>query len=121
MQDDLSLSEVKKEWHSTTKSYISGFFLCLLLTCTSFLLVATRWIDGEFLIISIVALALLQAVVQLLLFMKAGKESKPRWKTLTLSFMILVLLIIVTGSLWIMYDLNQRVMTEMHTKEFHHD
>lgn len=113
MEHELSLAEIQKEWHSTVQSYIRGFILSLLLTCSSFFLVATRWLEGGILILSIALLGVLQAIVQLLFFMKAGKEKKPRWKTLALIFMIFVLLIIVTGSLWIMYDLNERVMTGM--------
>lgn len=116
MEDDTNLKTLQIEWHSTTESYIKGFILSFILTSTSFLLVAMKWITGYWLVMSIATLGLIQAIVQLIFFMKAGKEEKPRWKTLTLFFMILVLLIIVLGSLWIMYDLDQRVMTEMNRK-----
>ena len=49
-----------------------------------------------------------------------GQEAKPRWETLIFCFMVLILLIIVIGSLWIMNDLNERVMPEM-TREMSHD
>ena len=32
MHDDLSLEEIKKEWHGTLKSYVIGFIASLLLT-----------------------------------------------------------------------------------------
>lgn len=114
MHEELTLKEIKKEYHGTLKSYIIGFFASLLLTTTSFLMVIEKWIAGNTLIFTIVGLACTQAVFQLLFFLHLGKEAKPRWETLIFYFMVMVLLIIVIGSLWIMYDLNHRVMGNMH-------
>ncbi len=113
MHDELSLKETQKEWHGTYTSYCIGFFASLALTGTSFLLVVTDVLSGSVLNITIAALALMQAVFQLMFFLHLGQEEKPRWETIIFSFMLLLLLIIVIGSLWIMYDLDQRVMSGM--------
>lgn len=113
MSDNLSLKETKKEWHGTFKAYVIGFIASLLLTAASFLLVITKSISGKFLIYTIAVLALIQAIVQLLFFLHLGQEEKPRWETVTFFFMVLVLLIVVLGSLWIMADLDARVMSNM--------
>lgn len=55
-------------------------------------------------------LASVQLVVQLLFFLHLGEESKPRWKLLSLIFALIILGIIVFGSLWIMFDLQSRMM-----------
>jgi cytochrome o ubiquinol oxidase subunit IV len=112
MHQDLSLKEIQKEWHGTLTSYLIGFALAIILTCISFFLVITRYFSDQILLYTIVGLAILQGLVQLLLFLHVGQEAKPRWETLVFGFMVLVLLIIAIGSLWIMHDLNYRMMPE---------
>lgn len=113
MHDELSLSEIKKEWHGTWKTYIIGFVSSLLLTTASFFLVITKVLTGKNLIYAVVGLALAQAVFQLIYFLHLGEEAKPRWQLGIFFFMLLILLIVVGGSLWIMNDLNDRVMSNM--------
>lgn len=115
MSSELSLIEIKKEWHGTLQAYVIGFISSLFLTIASFLLVITKVLTGRALVYTIVALALIQAIFQLLFFLHVGQEAKPRWETLVFYFMLLVLLIISVGSLWIMNDLNDRVMSHMET------
>lgn len=113
MHDHLSLKAIQKEWHGTVKSYLIGFIASLLLTTLSFALVFTQALTGPALVYTIIGLALTQAILQLLFFLHVGQEPKPRWETLVFLFMVMVLMIIVGGSLWIMNDLNDRVMSEM--------
>jgi cytochrome o ubiquinol oxidase operon protein cyoD len=121
MTHDLSLKEIKKEWHGSLRSYVIGFTASLLLTAVSFFLVITRIFQEQTLIYTIIALAIVQAIIQLLFFLHIGQEeAKPRWATLILAFTILILLAIVVGSLWIMNDLNARMMPNM-TMEQSHD
>ena len=119
MHNELSLKEIKKEWHGTLKSYLVGFIACLILTSTAFVLVLSETLSGTTLIYTLTGLALLQAVIQLIFFLHEGQEPKPRWETLVFYFMILVLLIIALGSLWIMSDLNERVMPAMQMEKSH--
>lgn len=114
MSHDPSLQEIKKEWHGTIKSYLIGFTASLLLSITSFLLVVTKTLTGTKLVYTIATLALIQAIFQIRLFLHVGQEPKPKWETLVFAFMLTILLIIVLGSLWIMNDLNNRVMSNMH-------
>lgn len=119
MTHELSLNEIKKEWHGTLKSYLIGFTGSLLLTALSFSLVAFKLIAGQFLIYTIVGLALAQAILQLIYFMHLGQEDRPQWESITFYFMVIVLLIIAVGSLWIMHDLNERVMSNMSMEMVH--
>lgn len=121
MSHDLSLKEAQHEWHGTLKSYLIGFFLSLLLTSLSFYLVTSNHLSGHTLIYTLISLAGIQALVQLLLFLHIGQEPKPRWETFILCFTIVVLLILVLGSLWIMHDLDERVMANMVHQEMAHD
>lgn len=113
MEYDLSLAEMQKKWHGTLQSYLTGFILSIILTGTAFFLAWARPFPEYPLIFSLIALGILQALAQVLFFLHVGKESKPRWETLVFLFMILVLLIVVIGSLWIMFDLHHRVMPHM--------
>jgi cytochrome o ubiquinol oxidase operon protein cyoD len=115
-----SLKEIQKEWHGTLKSYLIGFAASILFTTLSFAIVATTLFSKPTLIYTLVSLALGQAIFQLVFFLHVGQEPKPRWETLVFLFMVMVLIIIVLGSLWIMYDLNNRVMPDM-AMEMSHD
>jgi len=120
MSTELSLNKIKKEWHGSWKTYIIGFVSSLILTSASFLLVITKALTGRSLIYAIIGLGLTQAIFQLIYFLHLGQESKPRWQMWIFFFMLLILLIVVGGSLWIMSDLNDRVMSDMNM-EMHHD
>lgn len=109
MHNELTLKEVKAEWHGSGRAYVIGLVSSLLLTCLSFALVAFDLLPSHIAIYTLVALAVVQAILQLRYFLHLGQEPKPRWETLTFLFMILLLLIIVIGSLWIMSDLNARM------------
>lgn len=119
MKED-SLREIQKEWHGSLKGYLIGFVTSILLTVASFYLVVSKALTGRVLVHTILSLALVQAATQLICFLHVGQESKPKWDMLTFYFMILVLLIVVVGSIWIMFDLNDRMMSGM-TMDVPHD
>lgn len=120
MHDNLSLKEIQKEWHGTLKSYVIGFIASILLTIASFSLVITKLLKGQSLVYTLIGLAIVQAIIQLRFFLHVGQEAKPRWETLVFYFMVMVLLIVAIGSLWIIWDLNNRMMTDM-PMEMTHD
>ena len=95
------------------KVYALGFFLSLLLTFASFWTVSMQLLPRSILIPLLIGMALIQAAVQLVCFLHLGRGAKPDWNLTVFLFMLLVLIIIVGGSLWIMYNLNYRMMPEM--------
>lgn len=119
MTTDLSLKETQKEWHGTLTAYLIGFLSCLVLTGASFFLVAAKLLSEQHLIYTIVALALVQALIQLRFFLHMGQEAKPRWETIVFYFMFTILLIIAGGSLWIMHNLETRTMSSMEKEAVH--
>jgi cytochrome o ubiquinol oxidase operon protein cyoD len=122
MGHDLSLKEIQKEWHGTVKSYMIGFLASLLLTGASFLLVISKLLSGHLLVYSLIGLAVVQAIVQVLFFLHVGQEAKPRWETIAFRFTVLFVLIVLIGTLWVMHDLDERVMSGMNMdKEMSHD
>lgn len=90
-------------------SYITGFILSIFLTLAAYVTVVQHVLSGGQLVGVIIGLALVQFLVQLFFFLHLGRESRPRWKLFVLFFMILVVLILVLGSIWIMYNLNYRM------------
>ncbi len=97
-------------------SYIIGFALSIILTLVAFLLVHIHvahhhtYPPDSFMMIILPVLAVIQLFVQLIFFLHLSRESKPRWNALALSFAITVIVILVIGSLWIMSNLNYRMM-----------
>lgn len=119
MSEELSLKQLQKQWHGSLKAYAIGFTGSLILTLLSFYLALTEHISGNQLIYTLVGIALVQAVVQLLFFLHLGQEGSPHWDTVIFIFMFVILLIISIGSLWVMHDLNARMMPPM--EEMKHD
>ena len=121
MSHELSLQECQQKWHGSLKAYLYGFFGSIVLTGISFSLVVFHVLSGSALIYTLVGLALVQATVQLLFFLHLGQEEKPKTETMVFCFMLLILSIIAIGTLWVMHDLNERMMPKMKTdKEMHH-
>ena len=88
------------------QTYVVGFILSLLLTLTAYIAVNDHMLNRRNLILFIVGLALVQLWVQLLFFLHLGSRPAQRWNLMVFLFAGLVVLILVFGSLWIMYNLN---------------
>lgn len=111
MHKEPDFNEIQKEWHGSLQAYLIGFGASIILTVVAFLVVWMRTtMTREVVIFTLLGLAAAQATAQVLFFLHVGEEAKPRWETLVFLFTVLVLLIIVAGSLWIMADLDSRVM-----------
>lgn len=102
-------------------SYTSGFVSSIILTIAAYQLVVNHVLAGWALIFTILGLAVVQLLVQLLYFLHLGRESKPRWNLVVFGFMLLVVVIIAGGSLWIMKNLNYRTMSPAQTKTYLRD
>ncbi len=103
----------RPEEQGTFKFYLLGFIFCVVLTLTAYFLVDKHLLTGWTLIFAILGLGVIQMAIQLLFFMHLGGEKNPHWNLLVFFFMLMVLVIIVFGSLWIMYSLNYREMSPM--------
>lgn len=94
---------------TTLRSYIFGFILSIGLTLWAYVSVVYHSFSGKALLAWLLGLAVVQFFVQMIFFLHIGSETKPRWRRLTLLMMITVVLIVVLGSIWIMYNLNYRM------------
>jgi len=103
---------IKQQGTATT--YVIGFLLSIVLTLAAFFLVYKNLLTGSVLIYSIVGLAILQVLIQLLFFLHLGDEPKPYWNTMVFLFMLLTAAIVVIGSIWIMYNLDYNMAMTTH-------
>lgn len=95
--------------HGKLAAYVNGFVLSIVLTLLAYFATVQHLWSSRVLMAVLLLLAVAQFGVQLLLFMHVGQEAKPRWKRLTIVLMIFFALIVVLGSIWIIYNLNYRM------------
>lgn len=95
---------------SSVASYVIGFVLAVTLTLVAYFIVVNHLLSGMALAMTLMGLAAVQLLVQLVFFLHLGRDRKSRWNVASFYFMLLVLLILVVGSLWIMNNLNYNMM-----------
>lgn len=96
--------------HGTLKSYIIGFILSIALTVIPYAIVVHHLLSADAVIIAIVALGIVQLLVQLIFFLHLSSAPDQRWNVMTFAFTVLILVILVIGSLWIMWNMNYNMM-----------
>jgi cytochrome o ubiquinol oxidase operon protein cyoD len=92
------------------KPYLIGFVLALLLTAIPFALVATRALPRLAMLVTIAIAALIQILVHLRFFLHIGFRSTPRENLIAMAFAIVLIVFMVGGTFWIMFDLYHRMM-----------
>ncbi|VTU12880.1 MULTISPECIES: cytochrome o ubiquinol oxidase subunit IV [unclassified Variovorax] len=97
--------------HSTLKGYMTGFVLSVILTAIPFWLVMGKVFDkSSTTAIVILAFAAVQIVVHMIYFLHMNTRSEGGWSLLALIFTIVLVVITLSGSLWVMYHLNHNMM-----------
>lgn len=94
----------------TMIQYVVGFLCSLVLTLGAYAIVVGQVLSGVILVVVLGGLALAQMIIQLVFFLHVTDESRPRFRLLSFGFMTVILIIVVAGSLWIMYHLNDNMM-----------
>ena len=92
------------------KTYLTGFVLALILTAIPFAVVLNHIWSPVATIIVIVSAGVVQILVHLHYFLHLDTSSAARWNVLAILFTLLIMIIFVGGSLWIMSNLNYRMM-----------
>jgi len=92
------------------KSYGTAFVLSILLTAIAFALVMSGLVSRPVIIAGIVGAALVQMLVHLHFFLHLDTSSSERWNVLALVFTLMIMVLFIGGSLWIMFNLNSRMM-----------
>lgn len=100
--------------HGSLKSYTTGFVLAVILTVIPFWLVMNEVIGvSSTMGLVLLALAAVQIVVHMVYFLHMNTRSEGGWTFLALVFTIILVVIMLAGSLWVMYNLNHNMMPGM--------
>ena len=105
--------------HSTLGGYLTGFVLSVFLTAVPFWLVMGKVFDkSSTTAIVILLIGAVQIVVHMIYFLHMNAKSEGGWNMLSLMFTLTLVVITLTGSLWVMFHLNSNMMPQMqHAQE----
>ena len=99
---------------STMKGYMTGFFLAVVLTAIPFWLVMDKVIpDSRTLAVVLLIFGAIQIVVHMIYFLHMNTKSEGGWNMLALIFTLVLVVITLSGSIWVMYHLNTNMMPGM--------
>lgn len=100
--------------HSTLRGYATGFILSVILTAIPFWFVMGGVFEkSSTTAIMILFLGAIQIIVHMIYFLHMNGRSEGGWNLLSLIFTIVLVVITLSGSLWVMYHLNQNMMAGM--------
>ena len=92
------------------QSYLTGFVLSLILTAIPFALVMSGALSSSAALAGIFSAGIVQILVHLHYFLHLDASSAARWNVLAMIFTLLIMILFVGGTLWIMSNLNYRMM-----------
>ena len=95
------------------RGYVFGFVLSVALTAASFYVVSTDLIWGPAIPVALAVLAVAQIGVHLVFFLHITTAPDNTNNVLALAFGVLIVALIIGGSVWIMNNLNDRMMPTM--------
>jgi cytochrome o ubiquinol oxidase operon protein cyoD len=99
--------------HGSIESYRKGFILALVLTVIPFALVMGNVLPKAATIAVVLGTAVVQMMVHLIYFLHLKTGEGERWNLVALVFTVIVVGIVMAGSLWVMYNMNQSMMMPM--------
>ncbi len=99
---------VKKR--GSAQSYIIGLVLAAALTVLAFVLATVRLMPAIATVPCICGAAVLQILVHLRFFLHLDASRPERWNVLSLVFAVFIIVMFVAGTIWVMNDLNYRMM-----------
>ncbi|HYP70589.1 MAG TPA: cytochrome o ubiquinol oxidase subunit IV [Variovorax sp.] len=104
--------------HATFKGYMTGFVLSVILTAIPFWLVMGNVFEkSSTTTMVILAFAAVQIVVHMIYFLHMDAKSEGGWNMLALVFTTVLVVITLSGSLWVMYHLNTNMMPSMSSQD----
>jgi cytochrome o ubiquinol oxidase operon protein cyoD len=99
--------------HFTLRGYVTGFMAAVILTAIPFWLVMGRTFGSSNITAAVIlTFAAVQIVVHMVYFLHMNAKSEGGWNLLALLFTVMLVVIALSGSLWVMYHLNHNMMPE---------
>ena len=95
---------------ATVGSYTAGLGLAVLATIASFIVAQTDLLWPPGIPVGLIVLALAQIGVHLVFFLHLGSGPDSTNNILALAFGVLIVFLVITGSVWIIANLNSNVM-----------
>jgi len=100
--------------HGSLKTYTIGFILSVILTAIPFWLVMGKVLDNPSTTAMILlGLGAVQIVVHMVYFLHMNSKSEGGWNMLALIFSAILVIIVLSGSIWVMYHMNHNMMPGM--------
>ena len=97
--------------HGSLRGYLTGFGLSVILTAIPFWLVMSDALGNkQVTAFLIMAFAAVQIIVHVIYFLHMDTRSEEGWNMMALIFTLIMVVIALTGSLWVMYHLNTNMM-----------
>lgn len=97
--------------HATTRDYLIGFGLSVILTAIPFWLVMGDVFPNKLLTTGLVlAFAVTQMLVHIVYFLHLDTRSQGGWNMLAAIFTVVLVIITISGSLWVMFHMNENMM-----------
>lgn len=97
-------------YHATTRDYVVGFILSVILTAIPFWLVMAKVLPPAATGPIILGFAALQMIVHMIYFLHLNSRAEGGWTMLATVFTIAVVVIMLAGSIWVMYHMNKNMM-----------
>ncbi|MBF9003434.1 MULTISPECIES: cytochrome o ubiquinol oxidase subunit IV [Vibrio] len=92
---------------SSVKGYVVGFIASLILTIVPFYYASTQSLSQAATYSILFGCAIVQVIVHFIYFLHMEvKTEEGRWNFISLFFSAIVVLIVIGGSIWIMWNLN---------------
>lgn len=100
--------------HGTLKSYATGFVLAVILTAIPFWLVMGKVFEKpSTTALVVLAFAAVQIVVHMVYFLHMTSRAENGWTMMALIFTGVLVIIMMSGSIWVMYHLDHNMMPGM--------
>ncbi|MDB5920478.1 MAG: hypothetical protein JWR40_4712 [Massilia sp.] len=107
--------------HSTLRGYATGFVLAVILTAIPFWLVMGKTFSNSGTAgLVLLGLAAVQIVVHMVYFLHMNTKVEGGWSMLAMLFTVMVVVIMLSGSIWVMYNMNHNMMPAMMDGSMHH-
>lgn len=96
--------------HGSFKEYVTGFLLSVVLTAIPFWLVMGHVLPSKTAtVLLVIAFAFVQILVHMVYFLHMNTRSEGGWNMLALIFTAVLVIIALSGSLWVMYHMNENM------------
>ncbi|HEX7822483.1 MAG TPA: cytochrome o ubiquinol oxidase subunit IV [Sphingobium sp.] len=96
--------------HGSLRDYVIGFGLSVVLTAIPFWLVMAHPLPGPITGVIVMGFAAVQMIVHMIYFLHMNGRAEGGWSLTALVFTIILVVIMLSGSLWVMTHLNHNMM-----------